>query len=366
MNIVIPMAGLGARFSKEGFNKPKPLISVGSKTLVQNSVESLGIYGNIVFITRDFGSEYNKELSDHLEKIAPGCVEIKLEEVTRGATETCLKASHLINNSEELIITNCDQILDWSPTSYLRASREADLDGSILTYHSDSSKNSFALVDENMMVSKIVEKEVVSNIALVGLHYWKKGSDFVKSATELISKFEKEGRPECYISETYNFLISQGKKVAAIDIEPGAYTSLGTPYDLSIYLGKQSEFKTPKPATIFCDIDGTLLKHVHKFSELKQENQKALKGVISKINQWDSIGHKIILCTARKESARKMTEQHLSSLGFCWDHLIMGLTSGKRYLINDKLSHSDEDRAVSISVVTDEGFEDIDWESVGL
>ena len=44
----------------------------------------------------------------------------------------------------------------------------------------------------------------------------------------------------------------------------------------------------------------------------------------------------------------------------------MGLTSGKRYLINDKLSHSDEDRAVSISVVTDEGFEDIDWESVGL
>jgi len=61
-----------------------------------------------------------------------------------------------------------------------------------------------------------------------------------------------------------------------------------------------------------------------------------------------------------------MTEEHLSSLGLCWDLLIMGLTSGKRFIINDKLKSDDEDRAVSISVVTDEGFNSIGWKDLGL
>ena len=213
MNIVIPMAGTGSRFFKEGFKKPKPLIKAGNKTLIQHSVESLGLFGNIIFVTRDFGEEYNKELSDHLCDIAPGSIEIKLKNATAGATETCMHASNLINNNDELIITNCDQRLDWNASKFLLLSREKSLDGSVLTYYSDNNKNSFAQVDSKMMIEKIIEKKAASNVALVGLHYWNKGSDFIDSATELMVQFEKLGRPECYISETYNFLIERGKEI---------------------------------------------------------------------------------------------------------------------------------------------------------
>jgi hypothetical protein len=86
-----------------------------------------------------------------------------------------------------------------------------------------------------------------------------------------------------------------------------------------------------------------------------------LKGVVDKFNEWDSYGHKIILVTARKESARKITEKQLTDLGLCWDQLIMGVTSGVRLIINDKLTVFDNDRAVSINVVTNEGFSKQNW-----
>ena len=105
---------------------------------------------------------------------------------------------------------------------------------------------------------------------------------------------------------------------------------------------------------------------MHRFSDLNTNSQILLAGVIDKFNEWDSQGHKIILCTARKESAREMTEKHLKSLGLCWDLLLMGLTSGERFLINDKINKNAKNRATGINLVTDSGFKEFDWESIGL
>lgn len=54
MNIVIPMAGLGTRFSNEGFNLPKPLIETNGKTLIEHSISTLGVEGRYIFITRKY------------------------------------------------------------------------------------------------------------------------------------------------------------------------------------------------------------------------------------------------------------------------------------------------------------------------
>ena len=91
-----------------------------------------------------------------------------------------------------------------------------------------------------------------------------------------------------------------------------------------------------------------------------------LQGVIKKFNEWDSQCHRIILCTARKESAREITERQLKNIGIAWDQLVMGCTNGDRLLINDKLSKKSKDRALGINVITNEGFDDIDWENFGL
>lgn len=130
--------------------------------------------------------------------------------------------------------------------------------------------------------------------------------------------------------------------------------------------GRQAEFYTPKPSTIMIDIDGTILKHAHVFSDLMWGDPELNPGVRDKLNEWDSLGHTIILMTARKESARDMTERQLEDLGVMWDHLIMGVTSGKRILINDKLELHDPDRALAVNVITDLGFNNTDWDEIGL
>lgn len=367
MKIVMPMAGMGSRFKVEGYDTPKPLIKVDGVTLVEHSVSSLGIDGDYVFITRKFENEqHNEELSRILKKLKPDSIEITIDRPTRGAVETSMFARSLINNDEELIITNCDQILKWNSLSFLEQSRKHGTDGSVLLYFSNDSKNSFAKLNDDGLITIIAEKKPISNDALVGIHYWKKGSDFVRSADTLIENYEFDGKKECYISESYNYLIEEGKKILGIRISNNQYIPLGTPRDLSLYLGKIKEFYTEKPKTIFCDIDGTILKHTHRFSDLIGDTVTVLPDVTKKINEWDSQGHKIIFCTARKESARSMTEQHLKNLGLCWDVLLMGVTSGCRVLINDKLNLHDEDRAKAVNVITDSGFTNIDWGKIGL
>ena len=363
----MPMAGMGSRFKVNGYDIPKPLIRVNNLTLVEHSVASLNIEGDYIFITRKFDDEkHNEELSKILKKLKPNCVEIRIDKPTRGATETAMFARSLINSNEELIITNCDQILKWNSDAFLETTRTKEIDGSVLLFFSNDPKNSFAKVDENGIVTTIVEKRVISSDGLVGLHYWRRGSDFVNSADKLMNSFEAEKKVECYISETYNYLIHDGMQIAGIRLQSNQFIPLGTPKDISVYLGKLKEFYTEKPKTIFCDIDGTILKHIHRFSDLIDHNPILLPDVIKKINEWDSMGHRIVFCTARKESARKMTEEHLTRLGLCWDILLMGMTSGCRIIINDKLNQQDEDRAKSVNVITDLGFTTIEWEKYGL
>lgn len=367
MNIVIPMAGLGTRFSQEGFVLPKPLIEINGKTLIEHSIESLNIKGKYIFITRNYeNKDHNLLLSNKLKSLVPDCEEIKIDHVTSGASETCLFAKKFINNNESLIITNCDQRLEWDSNKFLSFINENSYDGIIVTHESNNPKHSYADVDENDFILDLKEKKVISKYALIGLHYWSKGEDFINSAENLLNNFKNEKKPECYISETYNYLIECGKKIKNYLLPNEQYIPLGTPYDLNIYNGKIKEFYTDKPKTIFCDIDGTILNHLHKFSVITDSNQSLLEGVVEKFNEWDSHGHKIILCTARKESARKMTEDSLKRLGICWDVLLMGLTSGVRVLINDKINDNIQDRAIGVNLITNSGFKKVDWRKINL
>ena len=366
INIVIPMAGLGSRFKDAGFELPKPLISVNDKTLIQHSVDSLGIDGNYIFITRKYENELdNIDLSRILSELVPGSTEIKIDKITSGASETCMYAADYIDNDAPLIITNCDQIINWDSKEFIEKINYLNADGAVVIYHSTDPKNSFAEIKDGFIV-KMVEKNAINDNALVGIHYWKHGKDFIESAKNLMSNFKDKGISEPYVSETYNYLINKGKSVIPFFVGPNDYICLGTPEEVTKYLNKIKEYDPNKPKTIFCDIDGTILKHVHSFSHIGKADPQDLPGAINKFNEWDAKGYRIILTTARKESARYITEKHLSDLGFCWDHLIMGVGTGARVLINDKLRDEDKDRAVGINIITDSGFDSIDWDGYDL
>ena len=113
--------------------------------------------------------------------------------------------------------------------------------------------------------------------------------------------------------------------------------------------------KNIRPHTIFCDIDGTLLKHNNSITEIT-DSTELLPNTKQSIETWDLLGYNIILTTGRKESLRQKTEEQLSSVGIHYDQLIMGIGGGKRYLINNRKKDREENYATAINLNFDEGI----------
>jgi len=365
INIIIPMAGEGNRFQDVGIEIPKPLIVTNGKTLIEHSIESLGIDGRYIFITKKYNNEdYNTQLTNIFKKSVGEFIEIRVCEKQKGTSHSALEAKEFIDNDEELIITNCDQILHWDSSDFLKNAR-AKGDGAIVVHESDSHKHSYALIKDDIVL-KLAEKNPISNSALVGLHYWKHGKDFVLSSEKLIKDLEGSGK-ESYISLTYNYMIGDGKTVSTYSVEPNQYVPLGTPRDIEIYESKLTEYyNSEKPKTLFIDIDGTTLKHSYHSADNDTHAIKILPGVLEKMNDWKSKGYCIVFTTARRGAKHPNLKQELIEAGIPVDQLITDIEGGQRFIINDKLKSDDLDRAIGINVITDQGFNKVKWEDYNL
>lgn len=227
------MAGLGSRFKNVGYKNIKPLIKVNGKTFIEWSVETLGIYGQYIFVILE---EHRELLEAHLKSIKNDCIICSVPKLTNGAAETCLIAKDYINNDSPLIITNSDQILEWDSTKYLEFIKNTNPDGNVVTIDSNCNKSSYIKLDDNGNGIELAEKKVISNNALIGIHYWKKGRYFIESTEELINKDIRMNN-EYYVSLTYNMLINKGLNITSYKLDENEkYLSIGTPEQLYEYI----------------------------------------------------------------------------------------------------------------------------------
>ena len=114
-----------------------------------------------------------------------------------------------------------------------------------------------------------------------------------------------------------------------------------------------------RPKTIFCDIDGTLVKHNPPSLTSKPDyKMELLEGTLEKLMEWDKNGYNIILITGRKESLRDITEKQLSEVGIFYDYLVMGIGGGARYLLNDNKPEGAE-AAFAINIPRNTGINNI-------
>ena len=238
MKILIPAAGKGSRFQGSKYHLPKPMISVDGEPMLIRAAKTLGFRGEFIFIIQE--SEYRVELATKLKEAFSNCKIAVIGFDTDGPVETSLIAEEIIDSEEELLIANCDQILSWdhgyNSDTVLKQLRKYD--AGVLTINSTDPKHSYARIENNLVV-EIQEKKVISEEALVGIHYWKHGCDFIKSAREMISDDQRTNN-EFYIGPTYNYLIKDGKKVTFVRLNDKDISFVGTPEDLQTYESNQT------------------------------------------------------------------------------------------------------------------------------
>ena len=232
MNVLIPMAGAGKRFFDAGYVFPKPLIEVDNKPMIQWVIESLNLQANYIFIIqKEHQEKYN--IKSVLKILQPECKIIELDHLTEGAACTTLLAKKYINNSDPLIIANSDQYINWNSSKALYDFNSKNLDGAILTFEAIHPKWSYAKCNEEGFVTEVAEKKVISKNATVGVYYWKHGSDYVKSAEQMIEKNIRVNN-EFYVCPVYNEFLAKNKKVKIHNVDK--MWGLGTPEDLDNFI----------------------------------------------------------------------------------------------------------------------------------
>lgn len=236
INVVIPMAGRGSRFVRQGYTIPKPLIDVlGTPMieLVSDNVRPAGEHRFVYLCLQDHIEKYN--LRRELERISPGCVIVPVDHVTEGAACTVLLAKEYINNDDALMIANSDQYVDTSIDAYISAMEKDD--GLIMTMTADEDKWSYIAFDDDRHVTMVREKEVISNEATVGIYNFAHGRDYVHYAEEMIAR-DMRSKGEFYVAPVYNLMIEDGKKIGFYNIgsEGNGMYGLGIPEDLQAFL----------------------------------------------------------------------------------------------------------------------------------
>jgi HAD superfamily hydrolase (TIGR01509 family) len=232
-NILIPMAGAGSRFQRAGFDLPKPLINVNGKPMIQLVVENLNIKANFIYVVqKEHYKKYNLEYI--LNLLTPNCKIIQVDSLTEGAACTTLLAKDYINNDKHLIIANLDQFIEWDSNWFYYNCENNNIDGSIVTFHDNNPKWSYAKVDDHTNnVIEVAEKNPISNNATVGIYYYKHGYDYVKYAEQMINKNIRVNN-EFYVCPIYNEFILDNKIIKTYNIKK--MWGIGIPEDLKYYL----------------------------------------------------------------------------------------------------------------------------------
>lgn len=238
LNIILPIAGRGSRFAECGYRLPKPLIPVHGKPMIEVVVDNVRprTPHRFVFVALQAHLDH-LGMRETLQRIAPGCEIVPVREVTQGAACTVLLAKHLIDTDESLMLVNSDQWVDIDVNSYLATLDHRNADGLIMTMRATDPKWSFAGLNDEGWVTRVVEKQVISNEATVGIYNFRRGRDFVRAAETMIAR-NLRVNGEFYVAPAYNELIAEGSKICVHNIgEVGAgMYGLGIPADLQSFL----------------------------------------------------------------------------------------------------------------------------------
>jgi len=258
-NLLLPIAGKAQRFLDAGYTMPKPLILANHKHVIDWSLESIDYSEcNLIFIVR-LDHIYNFSIDKILkQKFGDDIQIVVLDKITRGALETCVLAEQYIDNDIPLLIYTPDVYFEpqFKPNTI-----SDDSEGFLLTFLANSADHSYSQCDINGKVSRVVEKEVISEHANVGLYYFNSGKEFLKYGREVIDA-NMLVKNEFYIAPMYNLMIRDGKYVTCADTEK--MHVLGTPSTLEFFSERVTTKFGTKPIALACDHSGYDLKEKTK------------------------------------------------------------------------------------------------------
>ncbi|MFZ5808442.1 MAG: sugar phosphate nucleotidyltransferase [Chloroflexota bacterium] len=225
LKIVIPMAGLGTRLRPLTYSKPKQLVTVAGKAVLDHVIDTLAgipdVYEiELVNIVGYLGEQIEEHISEHYPHFKAHYV---FQEDPLGQSHAIYVARHLLDGP--MLIIFADTLIQTDLSCLLDNHEEAI---AWVKPVPDPRRFGVAEVGEDGFVCRLIEKptEMSNNLAVVGFYYF-------KDSWPLISAIEtqmEEGiaiNGEFFLADAINIMLKRGLKMSVRRVD--VWLDAGTP-----------------------------------------------------------------------------------------------------------------------------------------
>jgi NDP-sugar pyrophosphorylase family protein len=240
IQLVIPMAGLGSRFSRAGYKVPKPLIEIHGIPMYQVVIGNL-MHESVASLTivcpREWGLSLEIFKFDGTHKVKVNIVEV--DELTEGPASTVWLAKPYLNPDLPVVVANSDQYIDADLSEFYDGVSRAGSSSVILCMEDSDKKWSYVRQSSEGLVEEVREKQVISNLATVGVYGFSSASVMLEAFQEMFSANDST-LGEYYVAPAYNYLIKRRHAVSVVNLGPigTVMHGLGIPVDFELFLKK--------------------------------------------------------------------------------------------------------------------------------
>lgn len=261
---IIPIAGIGSRYSKQGYLLPKPFVPVSGVPMIIKAIRDMPPSDKWVFIVRqEYIDQYGIDLL--LQEEISNPIIIPITRMTQGQACSAYLASPYVSPNESLFIAACDNGYLYDPKKYKTIISNLSNNAVVWTFTGDplvlNNPNAWGwvkLASDQTTINDISCKQKISDSpisdhAIIGSFYFSKAKDFF-SAVDLMIQDNYRINNEFYIDCVPIFLKKMGKKSVLFDVE--LYIGFGTPDALHFY--EQIEYQILHNLTLAKDEQKTI------------------------------------------------------------------------------------------------------------
>ena len=299
--ILIPLGGTGQRFKQNGYTNPKAFINIFGNPIIHYLLNNLNITNEFVYIP------YNKEyksfrIEERLKKSYPhiNFMFFCLEKNTRGAAETINIALSKLNIPDEPILCldgdnfyTIDIIQLWNKENKIFTTEDLNVNPIY----------SYIELNEDKNITKIVEKNKISNLACSGA-YGFNSYKFLLKYTNICIENNILQKGEFYTSNIIDLMIKDNHIFNNHTIEKKNWICLGTPTQVRIFCNNfpvvncnNFSYKIKNKRICF-DFDNTLVTYPKVAGDYS--TVEPIKKNINILKTLKRFGNTIIIYTARR------------------------------------------------------------------
>lgn len=225
IKIAIPMAGFGTRLRPHTWNRPKPLVPLAGKTVLDFVIEQFNtipqtIKKEFIFIV---GPNQVEQIKAYVEKFYPHLtIHFAIQQEMHGQSDALYTAREFLSGP---ILMCFSDTLVKTDLSFLD---QESLDGiAWVKSVPDPRRFGVAVIDEHQRIRNLIEKpaDISNNLAVVGFYYFRSGEALVQAIEHQMAN-KRMLKNEYFLVDAINVMLEEGADFRVQEVD--AWLDAGT------------------------------------------------------------------------------------------------------------------------------------------